>query len=245
MSSIVCCVLFILIIAMAGLSMMKENDSSSAAVSTRNRAKLENMIPYQNDCVTDELGYIEDVSRLSRQLQSFYDTTGIQPYLYLKSYDAALTTDEEKELWAQDWYEENIDNETTFLYVYFGESDPDTVGYMAYVNGKSVTSVMDAEAVDIFWNYLDRYWVDDNLSMTDVFIKTFDATAETIMTKTTTFADVMKIVMMIFLVIIVDICVGILFRMKFRRDKEKAAETERILNTPLEKASDDLKDKYL
>ena len=104
---------------------------------------------------------------------------------------------------------------------------------------------MDAEAVDIFWNYLDRYWVDGSLSMTDVFIKTFDATADTIMTKTTTFADVMRIVMLVFLVVAVGVCVGILLRMKFRRDKEKAAETERILNTPLEKSSDDLKDKYL
>lgn len=54
---------------------------------------------------------------------------------------------------------------------------------MAYVNGKQVTSVMDSEAIDIFWNYLDRYWTDSSLSTVDVFTKTFDSTAKTIMKK--------------------------------------------------------------
>lgn len=54
---------------------------------------------------------------------------------------------------------------------------------MAYVNGKQVTSVMDSEAVNIFWNYIDRYWTDDSLSTVEVFTKTFNSTANTIMEK--------------------------------------------------------------
>ena len=123
--------------------------SNDKQVSTRNREKIENPIAYTNDCVKDEIGYVEDVSALSRNLQNFYNKTGIQPYIYLKAYDASLSTDAEKEEYAKDWYDKNIDNEDTFLYVYFEDADPDEVGYMAYVNGKEVTSVMDAEAVSM------------------------------------------------------------------------------------------------
>ena len=148
--------------------------SNDKQVSTKNREKIENPVAYTNDCVKDEIGYVEDVSALSRNLQNFYNKTGIQPYIYLKAYDASLSTDAEKEDYAKDWYDKNIDNEDTFLYVYFEGADPDEVGYMAYVNGKEVTSVMDAEAVSIFWNYIDRYWTDGSLTMVQVFTKTFD-----------------------------------------------------------------------
>ena len=166
--------------------------SNDKQVSTRNREKIENPVAYTNDCVKDEIGYVEDVSALSRNLQNFYNKTGIQPYIYLKAYDASLSTDAEKEDYAKYWYDKNIDNEGTFLYVYFEDADPDEVGYMAYVNGKEVTSVMDAEAVSIFWNYIDRYWTDGSLTMVQVFTKTFDSTAKTIMTKSTTGKDLAK-----------------------------------------------------
>ena len=107
--------------------------SNGKQVSTRNREKIENPVAYTNDCVKDEIGYVEDTSALSRNLQNFYNKTGIQPYIYLKAYDASLSTDAEKEDYAKDWYDKNIDNEDTFLYVYFEDADPDEVGYMAYV----------------------------------------------------------------------------------------------------------------
>ena len=104
----------------------------------------------------------------------------------------SLTSDNQKDEYAQTWYSENIDNEDTFLFVYFEEQNSDEIGYMAYVNGKQVTSVMDSEAIDIFWNYIDRYWTDSSLSTVDVFTKTFDSTAKTIMKKSTTSKDIIK-----------------------------------------------------
>ena len=55
-----------------------------------------------------------------------------------------------KDNYAQNWYEQNIDNEDTFLFVYYEDQNPNEIGYMAYVNGKQVTSVMDSEAVNYF-----------------------------------------------------------------------------------------------
>lgn len=218
--------------------------SNDKQVSTRNREKIENPVAYTNDCVKDEIGYVEDVSALSRNLQNFYNKTGIQPYIYLKAYDASLSTDAEKEDYAKDWYDKNIDNEDTFLYVYFEDADPDEVGYMAYVNGKEVTSVMDAEAVSIFWNYIDRYWTDGSLTMVQVFSKTFDSTAKTIMTKSTTGKDLAKKGILFGAVLVGAVAVIVILRMHYKRQKEKAQETIDILNTPLDH-QDNIRDKYL
>lgn len=218
--------------------------SNDKQVSTRNREKIENPVAYTNDCVKDEIGYVEDTSALSRNLQNFYNKTGIQPYIYLKAYDASLSTDAEKEDYAKDWYDKNIDNEDTFLYVYFEDADPDEVGYMAYANGKEVTSVMDAEAVSIFWNYIDRYWTDGSLTMVQVFTKTFDSTAKTIMTKSTTGKDLAKKGILFGTVLVGAVAVIVILRMHYKRQKEKAQETIDILNTPLDH-QDNIRDRYL
>lgn len=237
---IACLIVFAVVIF--SFFMIASDDSD--VTSTINREKIENPIPYDNNCIKDELGYVENTSKLSKNLKNFYNKTGIQPYIYLKSYDETLTSDSQKDNYAQNWYEQNIDNEDTFLFVYYEDQDPNEIGYMAYVNGKQVTSVMDSEAVNIFWNYIDRYWTDDSLSTVEVFTKTFNSTADTIMEKSTTSNDIIKIICIVVGIIIVIGGIIYILRMKFKRDKEKAKETVEILKTPLDK-SDELRDKYL
>lgn len=237
---IACLIVFAVVIF--SFFMIASDDSD--VTSTINREKIENPIPYDNNCIKDELGYVENTSKLSKNLKNFYNKTGIQPYIYLKSYDETLTSDSQKDNYAQNWYEQNIDNEDTFLFVYYEDQDPNEIGYMAYVNGKQVTSVMDSEAVNIFWNYIDRYWTDDSLSTVEVFTKAFNSTANTIMEKSTTSNDIIKIICIIVGIIIVIGGIIYILRMKFKRDKEKAKETVEILKTPLDK-SDELRDKYL
>lgn len=237
---IACLIVFAVVIF--SFFMIASDDSD--VTSTINREKIENPISYDNNCIKDELGYVENTSKLSKNLKNFYNKTGIQPYIYLKSYDETLTSDSQKDNYAQNWYEQNIDNEDTFLFVYYEDQDPNEIGYMAYVNGKQVTSVMDSEAVNIFWNYIDRYWTDDSLSTVEVFTKTFNSTANTIMEKSTTSNDIIKIICIIVGIVIVIGGIIYILRMKFKRDKEKAKETVEILKTPLDK-SDELRDKYL
>ena len=237
---IACLIVFAVVIF--SFFMIASDDSD--VTSTINREKIENPIPYDNNCIKDELGYVENTSKLSKNLKNFYNKTGIQPYIYLKSYDETLTSDSQKDNYAQNWYEQNIDNEDTFLFVYYEDQNPNEIGYMAYVNGKQVTSVMDSEAVNIFWNYIDRYWTDNSLSTVEVFTKTFNSTANTIMEKSTTSNDIIKIICIIVGIVIVIGGIIYILRMKFKRDKEKAKETVEILKTPLDK-SDELRDKYL
>lgn len=206
---------------------------SSFAASTRNREKLKTGITFDSDCIVDEIGWFDSVTRAGRQLRTFYDKTGVQPYIVLLQYHPGLTTDEQKEAYAQEYYEDNIDNESTFLYMYFAEEDVDNdVGFMCYVNGKQVDSVMDSEAVEIFWGYLDRNWYSD-LSTDQLFENAFTSTAETIMKKSKTKTDVIFVVAVGVVIIGVIIAAIAAMNIKRRHERERAEETQRILNTPL------------
>ena len=166
----------------------------STPTSTRNREKLNAGISYNSNCIVDELDWFDSVSRSGRQLKTFYDKTGVQPYIVLLRYHPELVTESQMEEYALDYYEDNIDNEATFLYMYFAKEDQDNEeGYMCYVNGKQVDSVMDSEAVNIFWGYLDRNWY-SNMSTDELFENAFTRTAETIMTKSKTKTDVVFVV---------------------------------------------------
>lgn len=219
--------------------------NSSIPKSSYNREKVNTGVAFQNDCIVDEIGWFDNIPKTERRLQSFYKETGIQPYIVLHRYDSSLITDEEKETYAKKYYSDNIKNEGTFLFMYFAEQDTDNdVGYMCYVNGKQVTSVMDSEAVDIFWAYVDNNWY-SNMSTDDMFVTIFDKTADRIMTKTTTGADVGKKVVTLLIVIVVIGGVLVVMRVQRKHEHERAEETERILNAPLRSSEDDLVDKYL
>ncbi len=155
---------------------------ANTAASTTARKKVQTGVSFDSDCIIDELGWVENASSTGKSLKTFYDETGVQPYVYFKAYDSSLTSDDEKEAYADSWYEDNIDNEGTFLYIYFAEEDADNdLGYMSCVDGYQIESVMDSEAIDIFWDYVNEYWYNGDLSTDEFLIDVFDSTAEAIM----------------------------------------------------------------
>lgn len=238
------CIVILLLFSFFG-HLVSGSINSSIPSSTVNREKVSTGVAFSNDCIVDEAGWFDNPAYLSRKLQDFYSATGIQPYIYIKAYDPSLTTDAQKEAYAVSWYEENIDNEGTFLYVYFEEADDYGNGYMCYVNGKEITTVMDAEAIDIFWAYIDSVW-ESNLDDEEMFVHVFSKTAKRIMDKTTTGADIGKWVIVGVVIVIAGFLIVKIMKTKRQHEKEKNAETERILNTPLDTSSplDDLADKY-
>lgn len=238
--------LFVIILVFIVFCFAVAGSNSAGAVSnSKNREKADTGITYQNDCIIDELGWFDNITRTERELQHFYNETGVQPYIVLKAYDSTLVTDSEKDAYAEAWYTENIDNEGTLLYMYFAEEDTDNdVGYMTLINGKQISSVMDSEAIEIFWNYMDNQWYGD-ASTDDMFVNVFTKTADTIMTKSTTKADILKYVVIGIVVIGIGCTVLLIMKRKRQYEAEKAAETERILKTPLSGSDDSLVDKYL
>ena len=51
---------------------------------------------------------------------------------------------------------------------------------MCYALGAQASSVMDEEAINIFWDYIDTYWY-SNLSTDDMFAEVYTDTADSIM----------------------------------------------------------------
>lgn len=221
--------------------------------STIERTRVESGLAYDTDVViTDETGWIENKDRVGRELREFWDKTGVQPYIMMLTYNDDLKTDSEKEAYTEVLYEEYIDREDAILFVYYGERDLEgEVGLMCYTLGKQAASVFDGEAIDIWFNNIDYYWYGDG-TMTDVYIKAYNRTAETIMSAPTNFWDFGK-TLIISLVVIIGVFIGYkALKSKFKRDKEKAKETEQILSASMstlsEKTSsaddDGLLDKY-
>lgn len=236
----------ILIAAFGGFPSSNSSSTKSVPKSTQNRERLESGVGYDNNCIVDNIGWFDNVTKTEKSIKKFYDKTGVQPYIVLNAYDSTLLTDTAKEEYAKKWYDEHIKNESTFLYMYFAEPDTDNdVGYMAYVNGKQVSSVMDSEAIEIFWAYVDKYWYSD-MSTDDMFTTIFTKTADRIMTKSTTAADVGNNAVKVIGVIVVFAGIIVVMVLRRKHKAEEAKETEKILNTPLngDSEADDLLKKY-
>lgn len=236
----------VLIAAFGGFPSSNSSSTKSVPKSTQNRERLESGVGYDNNCIVDNIGWFDNVTKTEKSIKKFYDKTGVQPYIVLNAYDSTLLTDTAKEEYAKKWYDEHIKNESTFLYMYFAEPDTDNdVGYMAYVNGKQVSSVMDSEAIEIFWAYVDKYWYSD-MSTDDMFTTIFTKTADRIMTKSTTAADVGNNAVKVIGVIVVFAGIIVVMVIRRKHKAEEAKETEKILNTPLNEDSeaDDLLKKY-
>lgn len=149
--------------------------------STRVREKADTGLSFDSACIIDELDWFEAPEKAGKNLRDFYKATGLQPYIVLLKYQPGLTTDAEKDDYAIAYYDSHIDNEGTFLFVYFAEEDSDNdVGYMCCVNGAQADDIMDSEALEIFWAYIDQYWFSD-LSTDELFETVFTKTAEAIM----------------------------------------------------------------
>jgi len=245
---IVVLIIFIVIFYSVFGGFLSPDSSSTKSVpkSTQNRERLESGVGYDNNCIVDNIGWFDNVTKTEKSIKKFYDKTGVQPYIVLNAYDSTLLTDTAKEEYAKKWYDEHIKNESTFLYMYFAEPDTDNdVGYMAYVNGKQVSSVMDSEAIEIFWAYVDKYWYSD-MSTDDMFTTIFTKTADRIMTKSTTAADVGNNAVKVIGVIVVFAGIIVVMVLRRKHKAEEAKETEKILNTPLngDSEADDLLKKY-
>lgn len=236
----------VLIAAFGGFPSSNSSSTKSVPKSTQNRERLESGVGYDNNCIVDNIGWFDNVTKTEKSIKKFYDKTGVQPYIVLNAYDSTLLTDTAKEEYAKKWYDEHIKNESTFLYMYFAKPDTDNdVGYMAYVNGKQVSSVMDSEAIEIFWAYVDKYWYSD-MSTDDMFTTIFTKTADRIMTKSTTAADVGNNAVKVIGVIVVFAGIIVVMVIRRKHKAEEAKETEKILNTPLngDSEADDLLKKY-
>lgn len=97
-NAIVSLVIFIVVLITAFGGFPSSNSSSTKGVpkSTQNRERLESGVGYDNNCIIDNIGWFDNVTKTEKSIKKFYDKTGVQPYIVLNAYDSTLLTDTAK-----------------------------------------------------------------------------------------------------------------------------------------------------
>ncbi|MCD7863157.1 MAG: hypothetical protein LUG61_06520 [Lachnospiraceae bacterium] len=228
----------------------RSTSTANVTTSTIEREKLDLDLNLTAGYYTDAAGWINNPSQLESGLKSFYNDTGISPYVYIiDNIDGNYNpTTEELEAFAEEQYEALFTDEGHILLVFW-----DYGGYYEYTLwlGAQTGTIMDSEACDILFDYLDYYYYEADTDE-HFFSYAFEDAGERIMTVTT--PAWVKAVRAVAVVVIVLAGVGVvvlLYRW-WEKSKEKKAEEEKraqdILNTPLHKFGDteaeDLAKKY-
>lgn len=193
------------------------------------------------------MNWISSGFKLESGLRDFYNETGVQPYLVITDQVNGdyNPTGQDVFNYANLIYDEMFSDEGHMVFV-FQCPDNGTEYNMAACTGAQAKSVVDEEALEILYDYLDYYFYSD-LDEDEMFAKAFEKAGERIMHKDTPIIVYVSAVAGIGLMVF---AVCFVVKTKARRAKEKAAETERILNTPVDKIGnvdpelEDLKDKY-
>lgn len=233
-------VLFLLIV-MSSMGMFngsRVSINNNTYANTTERTKLDSSVTKETDYYYDELGYINQESVLLKGLQYFYSKTGVQPVIYIT---------DNREAQAASLYDEICSDEGHFLLVVIGSKDGSTDWEYDYQWGAAASSIMDKEAEDIFFAYLDSYYY-GSYTDEEVFANAFKSTADTIMSSTTNGFDVLRVMIIgVVIIIVLLILVNFWKARKAQKNKEQA-DLEKTLNTPLEEFGDsslnDLKEKY-
>lgn len=222
------------------------SNNNSVAVSTIEREKLPSGVVNETAYYTDEIGWISNESELQDGMRYFYQETGVQPHLYLIDEVNGDNRPEPEEIagFADEAYEELFTDEAHLLLVFF---EYDSEFYYQYVAGAQAKSVIDNEAADILFDYLDRHYYSD-MGEEEMFSTVFRDTADRIMTVTPT--NTQRLVPFLVIAALVGLAF-VLYRWWSKAQKQKnleAQRTEEMLNTPLDtfgdREAEDLSKKY-
>ena len=204
---------------------------SSITTSTVEREPLDKRYVNETGYYTDELGWIENSTVLKNGMRTFYNETGVFPYLYITDTVNGETrpSDEDFNIYVNELYDELFTDEGHILLL-FHEYNSDSNYTSWYICGNQAKTVMDEEACNILLDYIDSYYYSDR-NESQMFGEAFADAGERIMKKTTPFY-----LYAIGIVAVVVILI-ILFSWWKKAKKQKnleAEQTEKILNANLE-----------
>lgn len=212
-------------------------NSAHITASTEDREKLDPQYVTLSDQWYDDsaMGWISSGSLLEKGLRSFYQKTGVQPYLVITDEVNGSTSPTGDEVWdyANQVYDQMFTDEGHMVFV-FQCPDGGLDYMMGAVTGAQAKTVIDDEALEILYDYVDTYFYSD-YDEDEMFARAFQDAGNRIMSKTVSPVIVIVLVIGVVAVLIIVFCI---LKAVFKRSKEKAAETERILNTPVSSIGD-------
>ena len=229
---------------------VSNSGGSSITKSTVEREPLEASAVITTDYYHDELGWIRSATKLEDGMKSFFQETGVQPFLYITDTvnGTHYPTADDMDTYANTLYDTYIEDEGHILVLFFEYEGNPGVYNTWYVCGNQAKTVMDQEACDILLDYIDSYYYSD-LDEDEMFSTAFEKAGKRIMTVTKSPLPM----------IIVAVCVVVVILVAFnwwkkakRQKNLEAEQTERILNADLdtisktanESAAENLESKY-
>lgn len=203
---------------------------------------------------TDRLGWIQNQTVMNSGLQYFFDSTGVRPHVYLFGEldgSTELPSLARLESFANELYDELFNDEAHLLFVLFYVFDEQTEegsGRMFALPGSAANVLMDLEAINILHDYIAHFYEVPNLSNEAFLSNSFRAAATRIMyVPHNPWPMVITFVVAVIGLIIILIVSKNWWKRKKEQANLEAEQTEKLLNTPLEKFNshaDDLASKY-
>lgn len=233
-------IILAIIVIVAGLIAARPN----IQVSTVERTKLDSSLCTKVDTwYQDDIDWIHDEKTLLKGLKTFYDKTGVQPYLWITDNinGKAKPNASDFESTLKQKYSELFRDEGHVI-VCFMESSP-SVYATYYWAGSAAKGVLDDEAGEILLDVIDSKYTSD-LSDEEMFSKSFSDAATRMMKVGHTTKQ--YVIIAVVVVAGLGVVVGFIFLLKAKRkaDAEESAERERILNTDINEMADSVLDKY-
>lgn len=149
------------------------------------RIKLNAANKFEEECLIDNSFQLDDVYGTAEKLKSFYNTTGVQPYVFItdyKTYKLEDYSEQDRQNVARDIFEQYELPNHSFLVVFWVNHENDiNIDYTTFAIGELAEQVMDNEALSIFKSSMEKYWYNEELSTDEVFIKAFDYAGRQIM----------------------------------------------------------------
>lgn len=110
---------------------------------------------------TDESGeYIYETTLLEEAVYTFYEKTGVPPYVYFLADDETIESSEDLEETAAELYDELFDDEDHFLILACCNGDE---FFFTYLAGENASEVIDAEAISIFDDAIESCFEADDI----------------------------------------------------------------------------------
>ena len=216
---------------------MAGGSRSKVTKSTVEREKLDESYVTETNYYKDELGWIGSESTLESGLKSFYEDTGVQPYLYIcnniEGDKSGNYTDAQLESFGNDIYNKTFTDEGHVLVVFCEYADSQYRSFC--IVGNAAKTVIDEEAREILLDYIDHYYFSD-YDDDEFFSIAFKKAGGDIMRVEKSHAWIVVLVMIVIIGAII-----ILKQVEKHHDKklQKLKAEQDILNTPLSEFGDD------
>ena len=189
---------------------------------------------------TDNLNWIQNTTQMEAGLRNFHNATGVRPHVYITGDINGNTTPTpaEVEAFSIALYDTLFDDEAHLLLVFFESVDyPDDYIEIYLQPGIQARLVMDGEALDILFDYIEfydhRFHTVGDVSMEQVFSNAFDRAAERIMHRPPDNRAVWMTVIIVGGVVLVLLILYTFWKKRQEQKRLEAEETERILSQNL------------